>query len=56
MQKFAYYGGLEKLAGTLEIVREGSQHQAGSDSRVTLQVMLAMFNNLQTDKDRRDYE
>ena len=50
MQKFHYFGGLEKLAGQLEIVREGSQHQAGSDSRVTLQVMLAIFHNMQTDK------
>ena len=56
MGKFNYYGGLEKLAWQLEIVREGSQHQAGSDSRVTLQVILAMFNNMQTEANRREYQ
>ena len=56
MSKFNLHGGLERLSYMLDIVREGSQHQAGSDSRVTLHVLLAIFNNMTTEADRREYQ
>ena len=34
----------------------GSQHQAGSDSLVTLQVLFRLFNNFETDSDLKTYE
>ena len=33
----------------------GSQHQAGSDSLVTLQVLFRLFNNFENESDRKNY-
>ena len=55
MHSFNLYGGLEKIAKQLHIVRMGSQHQAGSDALVTLQGLFRLFNNLDTDSDRKNY-
>ena len=49
-------GGLNKLAQTLEVLREGKTHQAGSDSVVTIDVYFKLKENgfLQDDKIFKD--
>ena len=38
--KFGFWGGLEAMATKIEIRRQGNQHRAGSDSRLTGQVFF----------------
>ena len=38
-------GGLNKLAGYLDIIREGKIHQAGSDSSVTINIFWKLIKN-----------
>lgn len=38
------------------VPREGTMHQAGSDSMLTIQTFFKMFNNLQTTRDKNDYK
>ena len=38
-------GGLNKLAQSLEVLREGKTHQAGSDSVVTIDVYFKLIKN-----------
>ena len=40
---------LEKISKQLDVVRGGTQHQAGSDSLVTGQVFFAIFDNVATE-------
>ena len=49
-------GGLAKLADSFNLKRQGTMHQAGSDSLVTLRVFFALFNNLETEKDKKEYD
>jgi CCR4-NOT transcription complex subunit 7/8 len=53
---FSLDGGLQMLANTLGIARQGTQHQAGSDSQVTLEVFFALFNSLESGKSSRDLQ
>ena len=48
-------GGLAKLADSFNLKRQGTMHQAGSDSLVTLRVFFALFNNLESEKDKKEY-
>ena len=49
-------GGLEKISKQLNIVRGGTQHQAGSDSLVTGQVFFAIFENMETEQGVKEYQ
>lgn len=48
-------GGLGKIADYLGVPREGTMHQAGSDSMLTVQTFFAMFNFFAKDKDKAEY-
>jgi len=49
MENYGLIGGLEKISKQLDVVRGGTQHQAGSDSLVTGQVFFAIFDNVATE-------
>lgn len=48
-------GGLSKIADFLGVPREGTMHQAGSDSMLTIQTFFRMFNNFESSRDKVDY-
>jgi CCR4-NOT transcription complex subunit 7/8 len=48
-------GGLGKIADYLGVPREGTMHQAGSDSMLTVQTFFAMFNFMAKEKDKAEY-
>jgi CCR4-NOT transcription complex subunit 7/8 len=49
-------GGLGKIADFMGVPREGTMHQAGSDSMLTIQTFFAMFNCMLKEKDRQEYK
>jgi CCR4-NOT transcription complex subunit 7/8 len=48
--------GLQRIGEYLGVMREGTMHQAGSDAMLTLQIFFAIFNNLETEQDRREFK
>ena len=56
MESYNLIGGLEKISKQLDVVRGGTQHQAGSDSLVTGQVFFAIFNNMATEQDVKELQ
>ena len=56
MENYSFIGGLEKISKQLNVVRGGTQHQAGSDSLVTGQVFFAIFDNMETEQGVKEYQ
>ena len=56
LHRYPLDGGLQQIANQLGIKRQGTQHQAGSDSQVTLEVFFALFDSLENGRYLKDYQ